>query len=56
MWMRTKFWVLMALGLAASGTGGTRPKGNNTEIEGFNAKFVKLILNTAHAGMLARWA
>jgi hypothetical protein len=46
----------MALGWAASGTGGTSPKGNNGEIEGFHAKFVKLILNTDHAGMLATWA
>ena len=56
MWMRTKFWVLMAIGLAASGTGGTSPKGNDGEIERFNAEFVKLILNTDHAGMLAAWA
>ncbi len=36
--------------------GRTSPKGDNGEIEGFHAKFVKPILNTDHAGMLATWA
>jgi ketosteroid isomerase-like protein len=50
---RTGFLVVVLLGLAASGTS---PKGNNSEIEGFNRKFVELILKTDHSGMLATWA
>jgi ketosteroid isomerase-like protein len=53
MGVRTGFLVFVFLGLAASGTS---PKGETSEIEGFNRKFVELILTTDHRGMLATWA